>query len=341
MRSVESGLPGFVLHGASGRLTTIRSRRLVCMASSTRQGLEEVLSSGKYEGILLDQFGVLHDGRTAYVEAINCVRLAQETGAKVAIVSNTSRRSAGCAAKLEKYGYEESWFDAAVTSGELAFEVLSSRRHEFGLPESPSKIIHTNWIERGTISVDDPRLGVLPVGEDIDSADFILCHGTEGISLPDGTVKPASLDYLVAFLKKCSARKLPLVCANPDIVTVDGDELITMPGFLSKSYKDFGGPVINLGKPEEIVYEKACSLLGIQDRTRLLAIGDSLEHDILGAQRAGVDALMIGGGIFATELSISPDQASKSVDEDVLKKLVSKHAPECEMPTYALPYLRW
>lgn len=64
-------------------------------------------------------------------------------------------------------------------------------------------------------------------------------------------------------------------------VTVDGESLITMPGSLAKYYKELGGQVQLMGKPDPIIYTAARKLLHNDPQT-WLAIGDSLEHDIAG-----------------------------------------------------------
>jgi ribonucleotide monophosphatase NagD (HAD superfamily) len=42
-------------------------------------------------------------------------------------------------------------------------------------------------------------------------------------------------------------------------------------------------------------------LLDIADRSRILAVGDSLRTDIAGAAGVGIDSLLIAGGIHAEE----------------------------------------
>lgn len=56
-----------------------------------------------------------------------------------------------------------------------------------------------------------------------------------------------------------------------------------MPGTLAKWYSEMGGGgnVHLMGKPAPVIYESAMKQLGV-DAHRVLAIGDSLEHDIAG-----------------------------------------------------------
>lgn len=44
------------------------------------------------QGVLLDQFGVLHDGKNAYPDAIEAVSKLARQGRKIVILSNSSRR---------------------------------------------------------------------------------------------------------------------------------------------------------------------------------------------------------------------------------------------------------
>ncbi|GFR42665.1 hypothetical protein Agub_g3602, partial [Astrephomene gubernaculifera] len=103
----------------------------------------------------------------------------------------------------------------------------------------------------------------------------------------------------------------PLIVANPDVVTVDGSQLVPMPGSLAAVYGGAGGRVVLMGKPAALIYSAAGAALGLGPG-ELLAVGDSLEHDIAGAAAAGIDSLLIAGGIHAGELL--PGSTHGSVD---------------------------
>lgn len=68
----------------------------------------------------------------------------------------------------------------------------------------------------------------------VEEADFILAHGTEALGLPSGDVQPRSIEELEQILELCSKREIPMVVANPDIVTVEAGGLRVMPGKFSK-----------------------------------------------------------------------------------------------------------
>ncbi|MEW5299865.1 MAG: hypothetical protein WDW38_010797 [Sanguina aurantia] len=327
------------------------------------------------QAVLLDQFGVLHDGRVAVPTAVAAVAHLAEAGVTVLIISNSSRRSSGTLGKLASLGYNPSHFAGAVTSGELTHTHLRDRPSPWWQALGRS-VLHLNWSGRGPVSLQGLGLAVV---QDPRDADFILAHGTEGISLPAsdgreevagsagavlggegsegvgvGVLSPAAMQQLLqgaaqlsgraelsglqvpspvhvaaaadedgAALQACSFGGLPLILANPDLVTVDGSSLITMPGTLARQYSQAGGgPVIVMGKPGSIIYAACTSLLpdGLLPAD-VLAIGDSLEHDIAGAAAAGFDSLLIAGGIHAWELlsvgavSDVVEQASSFTDD--------------------------
>jgi len=104
-----------------------------------------------------------------------------------------------------------------------------------------------------------------------------------------------------------------MVCANPDLVVMHGARLALCAGALAQWYEQQGGYVRWHGKPYRSVYDSCLALLGIDDRSRILAIGDRLRTDIAGAAGAGLDSLFIAGGIHAEEFGMtgagSPDLA--------------------------------
>ncbi len=78
----------------------------------------------------------------------------------------------------------------------------------------------------------------------MDEAEFVLAHGTECLGRP-GAAEPveATLDEIRAVLEAAAKRGLPLLIANPDIVTVSGSGLVVMPGTFGRWYKEMGGQV--------------------------------------------------------------------------------------------------
>ncbi len=280
----------------------------------------------RYAGVLLDQFGVLHDGSVPYPDAIAAVRhLAFDRGLRVLIISNSSRRSAGTLGNLARMGFPEKAFAGAITSGEVTHELLAARPDAFWAARRTA--LHLTWGARGAISLDG--LG-LELTADPLACDFILAHGVEAVGGAGGADAVATpLPELRALLEAAarSPRRPPLVCANPDLVTVAGagGALRTMPGKLAKWYAAAGGEVHLMGKPAPVIYARALAMLGLPPGA-VVAVGDSLEHDVAGAAAAGVDSVLVAGGIHAKELLPRGGgaEAEEEVDAAALARLCAE-----------------
>ena len=68
-------------------------------------------------------------------------------------------------------------------------------------------------------------------------------------------------------------------------------------GAVAELYKEYGGEVLILGKPSKEIYKSATKKFKSIKKNRILAIGDSIYHDIQGASNFGVDSLLITSGI--------------------------------------------
>jgi ribonucleotide monophosphatase NagD (HAD superfamily) len=117
-------------------------------------------------------------------------------------------------------------------------------------------------------------------------------------------------------------RRLPLLCANPDIVVQRGDRLIPCAGALARLYADLGGEVRMAGKPHAPIYDlciaEAEARLGRPvDRRRILCIGDGIPTDILGANAQDLDVLFVAGGIHSAEL-LGPQGLDMDATRDLL-----------------------
>ncbi|OSX80721.1 hypothetical protein BU14_0033s0065 [Porphyra umbilicalis] len=304
----------------------------------TLRGLSELFppppAARPYDALLLDQFGVLHDGSAAYPLAPAAVAAAAAAGVVLLILSNTSRRSAEALAKLPALGFDGAPWAAAITSGELAHAELVGHPDRY----RGTRVLHANWVGRGGVALG--AAGLVPVGTDAAAAELLLTHGTEGVTASgsDGTdVVPVPYEQLTALVTSVARRRrrpaggggpppphpsspssLPppppvLLCANPDLVTVDGAALRPMPGALAAAYEAAGGPVVRLGKPAAPPYAAALAVLaaeyGVTDASRVLAVGDSVGHDVAGAIGAGLDSVFVAGGIDAARFGLAHDDA--------------------------------
>jgi HAD superfamily hydrolase (TIGR01459 family) len=177
-----------------------------------------------------------------------------------------------------------------MSSGEEAWQHLY-RRDEPLYAALGRKCLHIGS-DRDLEMREGLELSFVDAPED---ADFILNTGPAQWHDTIETYAPA--------LRAACGRGLPMVCANPDLVVIHGGKPALCAGALAEHYEAIGGQVRWHGKPHPSVYDSCLGLLGISDRTRLLAIGDSLRTDIAGAANAGIDSLLIAGGVHAAEFA--------------------------------------
>jgi HAD superfamily hydrolase (TIGR01459 family) len=206
-----------------------------------------------------------------------------------------------------------------VSSGELAWQALAARTIPW-LRDVGSRCL--------LFSHDDPGyvdgLGLTPV-DDPDGADFILAAGVDTAS--------RSLSDYEQLLQRAQQRRLPMICANPDIGTPDGGRLLYGCGALAERYAAWGGQVTYFGKPYPEIFRSGIAALGPSPGRKALVVGDSLIHDIGGARHAGLDNAFILDGVHAQDISEiggPPDSAART--------LCRRHGIE---PDYALPTFRW
>lgn len=298
---------------------------------TTLNGIQQLAESRQFKAWFLDQFGVLHDGKRPYPGAIATVEKLAAYGAKMVIISNSSRRASVTIEKLKGLGFDPSLFVGAITSGELTYQYLLKRDDPWFAALGRS-CIHMTWNDRGAISLDG--LGVRVV-ENVEEANFILAHGTEALGLSSGASVSMELDDLEKVLEKCAAKGIPMVVANPDFVTVEARALRVMPGTLAAKYEKLGGEVKWMGKPGKIIYKEAEEMTGT-DASQCIAVGDSLHHDIKGANVAGISSVFVTGGIHAEELGLRI--FGEVADDASVRALASKFDA---YPSYVLPSFTW
>lgn len=252
----------------------------------------------QYDAVLCDVWGVIHNGRTAYVEACQALSAFRETGKPVILISNAPRPSSIIPGQLEHLRVPTDAWDAIVTSGD-ATRAEIERRGPRGYKIGPSK--------------DEGLYDGLPVDfRPLETADYVICTGLRD----DLTEPPQSYRDELAAL---AARKLPFICANPDRVVQFGGHLIPCAGALADIYEELGGEVIMAGKPFAPIYDLTIAAAQTAagkplDRARLLCIGDGVQTDVAGAYNQKLDCLFVAAGIHAQELSGVDGLESTKVD---------------------------
>lgn len=106
-------------------------------------------------------------------------------------------------------------------------------------------------------------------------------------------------------------------------------------GTLAASYEKLGGEVKWMGKPYEIIYKSAVAMAGV-DASDSIAVGDSLHHDIKGANVSGIESAFITCGIHSTELGLK--EFGELADLSSVHALAQKYDA---YPSYVLPSFTW
>ncbi|HEY1750088.1 MAG TPA: TIGR01459 family HAD-type hydrolase [Caulobacteraceae bacterium] len=265
------------------------------------QGLSEL--SGRYDALLCDVWGVIHNGREAFPGPCSALARWREKLGPVVLISNSPRPSPEVAAQLDGFGAPRRAWSGLVTSGDVTRILLAERAPGPAYRLGPER--------------DGPLYAGLPLRfAGLDEAKFISCTGP----VDDETETPET--YRPMFLE-AAARGLPMICANPDKVVQRGDRLIFCGGALAELYAALGGPVIMAGKPHAPIYEaaltEAAGLLGAPlDPARVLAIGDGIATDVAGANRQGLDVLFVAGGIHRAETHGLNGRLNPRATEDLL-----------------------
>ncbi|MDF2688995.1 MAG: family hydrolase [Microvirga sp.] len=251
------------------------------------EGLQPL--ADRYDLILCDVWGVLHNGVKAYEAASDALTRFRAKGGRVVLVSNAPRPGASVGTQLDGFQVPRSAYDAIVTSGDLT---------RLAIEERIDRIVHHIGPPRDMPIYNglDVRFG------SIAEADYVVCSGFDNDE--EETVE----DYRPQ-LEAMRQRNLLMVCANPDLVVERGHMILPCAGTIALAYEEMGGEVFYAGKPHGPVYERALAVAADLaghpiPKERVLAVGDAIRTDIAGAVGFGIDALMIARGIHAEELGL-------------------------------------
>lgn len=243
------------------------------------RGLQEL--ADRYDVILCDVWGVLHNGRQIWSEAADALIRFRQAGGKVVMITNAPRPKQPVLDRLEAMDAPDGIFDDLVTSGDVTRELI----------QQVDGSIYYLGPERDLTLFE----GLEVTFSEPETASGVVCTGL----LDDRSETPE--DYK-GLLQRLYGLELPFICANPDLVVEYGDRLLWCAGALARDYKALGGDTRIVGKPYAPIYDAALSRIGNGvDKARVLAIGDGLPTDIAGAQNNGLDSLYVSHGIHAGE----------------------------------------
>ena len=245
------------------------------------RGLADIAS--RYDAFLIDQYGVIHDGERLNEGAAEAIANLGAAGKAVVVMTNSGKRSRANRQRLSAMGLDLE-LPQVVSSGEVAYELIATDK--LGQPFERGRkacIIGRRGDDYGFDGLD---LEFVARPED---AEFILILGT---NVPQWRIE----DY-PRFLAAASQKAIPALCCNPDLQMLTASGVHPAPGAIARIYENKGGKVTYIGKPEKAIYDSAIQAAGFPKRSRTLAIGDSISHDVVGARGAGIAVALVLTGL--------------------------------------------
>ena len=298
--------------------TTARNHREVAGLSAWAQAKDVVLC---------DVWGVVHDGVARMPDAVDALARFRAGGGTVVLVTNAPRPRDSIGDLLDRLGVPRESYDAIVSSGDVTVDRIVARGnapvHHLGPPRD-LPLFETA-----------AQRGVRPSRVAIEAATYVVCTG-----LDRDTDQPEAYDPV---LTRMRARDLALICANPDIVVHTGDALVWCAGALAQRYAAIGGAVTLIGKPHPLIYAAArAEALRIREAPtpleRMLAIGDGMFTDILGAHREGIEAILVTSGIHRDRIGTTGPDGAFTVKPAAYAALAREAGVT---PAGHMPLLRW
>ncbi len=233
----------------------------------------------RYRLVLCDIWGVVHNGVAVYPGVANRLKSWRAQQRRVILLTNAPRTADAVANQLLKLGLQSDCWDLIVTSGQAGIEALRAIGHSVAFigTADDRTVLERNGVK---ISARDP-------------VSDLACTGLED-------ERPRPDDYR-SQLKMLAKSKVRMHCLNPDRMVIRGGRPEACAGALADIYESEGGLVAWYGKPFPAIYEHALRGCGNFSRSEVIAIGDGLQTDMLGAARMGLDAIYVAGGIHSGE----------------------------------------
>lgn len=264
----------------------------------------------RYDACILDLWGVIHDGMQLYPGVHDALAALRGAGKKIVFLSNAPRRAAKVEQVLNGLGIEPALYDHILSSGEAGYQWLAAQDAPLG----------RRYFYVGPAKDTDVMDGLgYTRSHDLKASDFLLNVGF-------GSDEPVEDEHALQLEEACELG-LVMLCLNPDleVVRINGDRFACA-GVMAHRYEAMGGRVIWFGKPHAGVYAQCMELLPGIAKSRVIAVGDSLETDIPGAAGFGLDSLLITGGIL------------RGMEPPALAALCARLALD---PTYVAPRFSW
>ena len=285
------------------------------------RGLYQLMDA--YDGFIIDQWGVLHNGNEASQKAIETLKQLKKLKKQVIILSNSAKRSSYNKDMLKKLGYGSTYYIDVVTSGEVVWNGLQEQSYA-PFDNIGNKCFLIAKSDNYPLLQDTG----IDIVENIEDANFILISGID-----------ASVSDLAVFdsiLKKGVEHGLPAISVSNAKLAIQGHARCFAPGALAERYQDIGGVVHYIGKPHKAIFKYCSKLFKGVIPSRILMIGDSITSDILGATAIDMDSMLITSGVHDVEFK---DKSTDLEKRKTIRKITRLYGSV--PPKYMMNELLW
>ena len=254
----------------------------------------------RYDALLLDAYGVLVTGRGPLEGAADFVQLLRDRGKAFSIVTNdASRLPETCAKRYQSLGIHIEAHEV-LTSGSMITEVF---RHE-DLEGAKTMVLGT----------DDTRAYVTRGGGDLLALEPGLEPEVVVVADEGGYNFLQSVEAVLSALCKAidTGMSPKLYVANPDIIYpkregefgyTGGAVAMLLEAGLNRRYPGRDNQFTGLGKPYSPIFNAAKKR---HPDGKLVMVGDQLDTDILGANNAGIDSVLMLSGVAPSSYESGP-----------------------------------
>ena len=257
---------------------------------------------GTFETLLLDLDGVIYEGNRAIVDAVESISELRAKGIQIGYVTNNaSRTSEAIAEQLRAFGLELKAEDV-ITSAQAGAGLLKQ------IVPAGSKVM--------VVGGEGLRSNVSLAGfQVVESSKDLPAAVIQGFDPSVGWKQLAEASYAIQNGAKW-------VATNQDWTIPREEGLAPGNGTLVSAVHTAVGqlPVV-AGKPEKAIFETALSRFG---SSSAVYVGDRLDTDVLGANRAGIgSALVMTGVTTRKELLAAKDESRPTYILGTLKELLT------------------
>jgi HAD superfamily hydrolase (TIGR01457 family) len=256
----------------------------------------------QFETLLLDLDGVIYEGNRAIVDAVESISELRAKGIQIGYVTNNaSRTSEAIAEQLRAFGLELKAEDV-ITSAQAGAGLLKQ------IVPAGSKVM--------VVGGEGLRSNVSLAGfQVVESSKDLPAAVIQGFDPSVGWKQLAEASYAIQNGAKW-------VATNQDWTIPREEGLAPGNGTLVSAVHTAVGqlPVV-AGKPEKAIFETALSRFG---SSSAVYVGDRLDTDVLGANRAGIgSALVMTGVTTRKELLAAKDESRPTYILGTLKELLT------------------